>query len=225
MKKFKEKQYSILDETISKHGITKLGLMVNESYNNDPKRTLFTFARYKFTGKILENCNSVIEIGCGDAFATRIVRQFVKNVTVLDFDQRFIDDIQNRKNKYWKIKILKHDIIKKKIQGMKFDGAFCLDVLEHIPKKLENKFVNNIKHSIKKDGVFIAGMPSLEFQKYASPQSKEGHVNCKSGDDFNKFMKKHFKNVINFSMSDEIIHTGFNKMASYLFSIGFGVKK
>lgn len=225
MKKFEEKQYSILDETIKNHGLSKLGIMVNESYNNDPKRMLFTFARYKFASKILQNCKTVLEVGCGDAFASRIVNQAVRNLTVLDFDQRFIDDIENRKNKKWNMKILKHDIIKKKIKTKKFDAAYCLDVLEHIPKRLENRFVKNIKFSLYNDGIFLAGMPSLEFQKYASPQSKAGHINCKSGDELNNFMKKHFKNVINFSMSDETVHTGFNKMASYIFSIGFGVKR
>ena len=199
--------------------------MVNESYNNDPKRTLFTFARYKFAAKILENCNTVLEVGCGDAFATRIVRQFIKKVTVLDFDQRFIDDISTRTNKHWNIEVIKHDILKQKFLKKKFDGAFCLDVLEHIPKKYEKKFILNVKSCLVKNGIFLVGIPSLEFQKFASPQSKAGHVNCKSGEDLNKFMKKHFINVINFSMSDETVHTGFSKMASYLFSIGFGVKK
>ena len=45
-----------------------------------------------------------------------------------------------------------------------------------------------------KNGIFIDGMPSLESQKYASKQSKEGHVNCKSGENLKKLLNKYFIN-------------------------------
>ena len=76
--------------------------------------------------------------------------------------------------------------------------------------------------SLKKDGALIFGMPSLESQLYASPASKEGHVNCKSGNDFKECMEKYFKNVFLFSMNDEVIHTGFEKMSHYLFTLCVG---
>ena len=44
--------------------------MVNESWNNDPKRTVFTLSRYKFVSKVFEDLDSVLEIGCADAFGT-----------------------------------------------------------------------------------------------------------------------------------------------------------
>ena len=62
----------------------------------------------------------------------------------------------------------------------------------------------------------LTGMPSLESQTYASPQSKKGHVNCKSGNEFKQLFKKYFHNVFLFSMNDEVVHTGYNKMAHYL---------
>jgi dienelactone hydrolase len=51
--KTKEGQYSLLFDVKEKHGISRLGLMVNESWNQDPKRTLFTLARYKFVARML----------------------------------------------------------------------------------------------------------------------------------------------------------------------------
>src|SRR5947208_17053553 len=92
----KEPQYSLLLDVEEKHGIAALGLMVNESWNQDPKRTLFTLARYKFVARMLEGRERVLEIGCGDAFCTRIVQQAVKNVTAVDFDPVFIEDIKQR---------------------------------------------------------------------------------------------------------------------------------
>ena len=66
----KEPQYSLLYDVKEKHGIARLGLMVNESWNQDPKRTLFTLARYKFVARMLSGRKHVLEVGCADAFGT-----------------------------------------------------------------------------------------------------------------------------------------------------------
>jgi len=79
--------------------------------------------------------------------------------------------------------------------------------------------------SLKTNSVLIIGMPSLESQEYASPASKDGHVNCKTGRDFKKLMSKYFNNVFLFSMNDEIVHTGFEKMSHYLFTMSCGKKE
>jgi 2-polyprenyl-3-methyl-5-hydroxy-6-metoxy-1,4-benzoquinol methylase len=163
-----------------------------------------------FSGK-----NNVLEIGCADAFGTRIVQQHVDMVTAIDFDPVFIQDIEKRYNKNWPLEFLVHDMLHSPIER-NFDAAFCLDVLEHIKPSDEALFIRNICQSINPNGVFIAGMPSLESQKYASPQSKAGHVNCKSGLDFKKLMEFYFHNVFLFSMNDEVVHTGFSPMAQYL---------
>jgi len=63
------------------------------------------------------------------------------------------------------------------------------------------------------------GMPSLESQAHASPQSKEGHVNCKTGKDLKRLMQDYFHNVFLFSMNDEVVHTGFYPMAHYLIAV------
>ncbi len=214
-KKFREKQYKVLQDTINKHSISEFGLMVNESWNNDPKRTVFTLSRYKFVSKVFEDLDSVLEIGCADAFGTRIVQQSVNKITAIDFDPVFIEDIKNRYNENWPFKYYQHDILKSHVKD-KFDGIFSLDVLEHINPKDENRFIKNSIKSLKSNGIMLTGMPSLESQKYASPQSKKGHVNCKSGKDLKFLFKKYFHNVFLFSMNDEVIHTGYSKMAHYL---------
>ena len=82
-----------------------------------------------------------------------------------------------------------------------------------------------IRDRLSDDGVVILGMPSIESQTYASPASKDGHVNCKTGKDLKSLLEKYFHNVFLFSMNDEIVHTGFEKMAHYLLVLCCGVKK
>ena len=214
--KTKEPQYNILFDVKQKHGISSFGLMANESWNEDPRRTLFTLARYKFVSKMLAGLDNVLEVGCADAFGTRLVQQTVNSVTVTDFDPIFIEDINSRLNKNWKMDVLLHDILSGPVQPRNFSGVFALDVLEHISSDDEGAFIRNMVDSIHDKGVLILGMPSLESQTYASKQSKIGHINCKSGDDFKRLLEKYFHNVFLFSMNDEVIHTGYSKMAHYL---------
>ena len=218
--KTKEKQYSELYKTEKKFGRSEFGIMANQSWNEDPKRTLFTISRYKFVSKMFEGKTNCLEVGCADAFATRLVQQTVKNVTVSDFDEILLDDVKSRLNQKWPLKILKHDFVKDgSLKSKKFEAAYALDVLEHIKKKDENLFIKNIKNSLTAKGEVIFGMPSLESQKYASKQSKIGHVNCKNGNELKKVLKTHFKNVFIFSMNDEVIHTGFFPMSNYLLAL------
>jgi len=215
----KEPQYSLLYDVKEKHGVARLGLMINESWNQDPKRTLFTLARYKFVARMLSGRKHVLEVGCADAFGTRIVQQAVEKVTATDFDPLFIDDVKERMNPHWPIEAFVHDMLKGPVSGQ-FDAVYALDVLEHIHEKDEDKFVRNTIASLIPTGVAIFGMPSLESQIYASPQSKAGHVNCKSGEALKGTLQRYFHTVFVFSMNDEVVHTGFYPMAHYLLGVG-----
>ena len=214
----KEPQYELLFRVKEKHGITRLGLMVNESWNQDPRRTVFTLARYKFVSKMLAGRKHALEVGCADAFGTRIVQQVVDKVTATDFDPLFIEDVKERMDPHWPMEVFIHDMLAGPPPGC-YDATYALDVLEHIPEEVEHQFIANMIASLTPEGVAIFGMPSLESQNYASPQSKAGHVNCKSGEALKATLEKHFHTVFVFSMNDEVVHTGFYPMAHYLLGV------
>src|ERR1700729_664875 len=107
-RKTKESQYSMLFDTIEKHGISRLGMMINDSWNEDPKRALFNLAHYKFASKMLSGKKNVLEVGCADAFGTRLVQQEVGHVTAIDFDPVFIADVNSRKNPAWPLDAFVH---------------------------------------------------------------------------------------------------------------------
>lgn len=216
--KFKEKQYQPMLELKKKQKLTPLGLMANQVWDDDPKRLTFTLSRYKFVAKLISGKKKALEVGCGDAFASRIVLQEVKSLTVIDIDEIFINEIRERTNKKWFFHSAVHDILAGPFSGV-YDAIYSLDVLEHIKQSSELLFIKNVIHSLKSSGVLIIGMPSLESQKYASSQSKAGHVNCKSGNDLKKIFDQFFHNVFLFSMNDEVVHTGFAPMAHYIFVV------
>jgi SAM-dependent methyltransferase len=222
-KETKEPQYNVCLDFAETHGLPRFGLMSGYVWHDDPKRLVFMLSRYKFVSKMLAGKSNVLEVGCGDGFGGRIVRQSVEKLTGVDFDPMFIEDGKKITSDRWPIDLHVHDILDGPFQGS-FDGIYSLDVMEHITAEREQEYIENILHSLTDDGILIVGMPSLESQTYASPASKAGHINCKSGPDFKAIFEQHFHSTLLFSMNDEIVHTGFHAMAHYLFIVCSGKK-
>lgn len=210
----KEEQYSNVDQ----YPDTKLGVMTNQVWHDDPKRVVFVLSRYKFVAKMLSGKKRVLEVGCADAFGSKIVSHEVDELVVTDYDAYFIEGVKARGENGWHSDAKVHDILDGPF-GKDYDAAFCLDVFEHIAPEKEHVILENLKLSVADQGVVIIGIPSLESQSYASPKSIKGHVNCKSGDEFKHLLEQHFTHTFLFSMNDEVVHTGFYPMAHYLFAL------
>ena len=217
----KESQYQVCVDAADERGFERLGLRSSESWHEDPKHLVFRLSRYKFVSKMLAGYSSVLEVGCGDAFGPRIVQAEVGKFTAVDFDPVFVDDVKRRMVPRWEFDVRVHDMLAGPVEG-EFDAVYALDVLEHIEPSKERTFFNNCLATLDDHGVCIIGLPSLESQAYASPQSLAGHVNCKSAPELKTLMLEFFHNVFIFSMNDEVVHTGFHKMANYVFAIGAG---
>jgi 2-polyprenyl-3-methyl-5-hydroxy-6-metoxy-1,4-benzoquinol methylase len=219
--KTREPQYQECVEAADARGFERLGLRSSQSWHDDPKHLLFRLSRYKFVAKMLAGSEHVLEIGCGDAFGTRLVQQGVKTLSATDFDEVFLEDVKARMVERWRFRVFAHDLLAGPIPG-NYEGVFALDVLEHIRPEDEHTFLKNAFAPLTPHGAAIIGMPSLESQVHASPTSRAGHVNCQSMPDLKKTMQQHFHNVFMFSMNDEVVHTGFHPMAQYLFALCAG---
>ena len=195
-----------------------MGLMANHTYSQDPARLSFTLSRYKFVSKMLQGFDTVLEIGCADAFGSPLVLRQVNHLTCCDIDHTFINTAKRTHYYRDSIAFVQNDYVEKPLEGS-WDGIFLLDVLEHINPSNEDIFLSNIIKNLNQEGAMIVGIPSLESQAYASPLSKQGHVNCKSGMDLKRSLSRFFSNVFVFSMNDEVVHTGFYPMAHYLLAL------
>ncbi len=220
----KEPQYQAHVELAKAKGLTRIGVCNNGTWMTDPRRLAIVLSRYKFVAKMLSGKQKALEVGCGDAFGTRIVQQEVKSVTAVDFDPVLVADANERMDEEWKFRCIVHDMLSGPVPGG-FDAAYSLDVVEHIPAADEDRFVGNIAKSLTGLGVCLIGTPSLESQAYASPGSKAGHVNCKDAKGLRALMGRHFQEVFVFSMNDEVVHTGFYPMAQYLFALAVGKRR
>jgi len=206
--------YAEVVEAVRKRGLERMGLMTSWAWHDDPKRLAFMLSRYKFVSKMFDGKGAVLEVGCGDGFGSRVVRQSVETLVAVDFDPEFIETARETSSDQWPIEFRVHDMMSGPVSG-NYDGVYCLDVLEHIAPEEEDVFLGNLISPLDRFGSCIIGMPSLQSQDYASKFSKLGHVNCKDQPSFRNTMSRYFHNVFLFSMNDEVVHTGFQQMSNY----------
>jgi 2-polyprenyl-3-methyl-5-hydroxy-6-metoxy-1,4-benzoquinol methylase len=220
--KDKVEQEVWVDHIIDTPGIV-LGPRASYAYVNDPRRLAFMLARYKFCAKMLTGKKSVVEIGCGDCFGSPLVAQVTEKMTCIDIEQKLIDNNKVRLAQLDKIDFAVCDITKGSPEGI-FESAMSLDVLEHIPYEMEHKYFENVTSVLSEDSLFIVGMPNITSDVYASKPGYSPHINLKDEQGIRDSMGRYFKNVLVFSMNDEVVHTGFSPMAHYLFAVGIGKK-
>jgi len=200
----------------------KLGPWTSYSLINDPKHMSFVLARYKFCAKMLEGKKTVMEIGSGDGFGLPLIAQVAKKVYAVDWDNRLLEGNAQRLKHLKNVEYLNVDL-NKSTPKVKVDGAFLIDVIEHLEPEMEKVFLNNIVKCLKTDSVLIIGTPNITASRYATPRSKVQHINLKSIKSLRELMARYFENVFMFGMNDEVLHTGYAPMCHYIWAIGAGL--
>jgi len=198
-----------------------LGPWTSYSLVHDPKHMAFVLARYKFCAKMLDGKERVFEIGSGDGFGLPIVAQHVGHVYCIDWDTRLLEGNARRLPHLKNVSYLHLDLNADK-PAVQADGAFSIDVIEHIEPAKEAAFVENIVDCLTPDGVLITGTPHVTASAYASPRSQVQHINLKSMQSLRELMLRYFENVFMFGQNDEVVHTGYAPMCHYIWSVAVG---
>ena len=205
-----------------------LGPWTSFSILSDPKHVGFVLSRYKFVSKMLAGKSTILEIGCGDGVGSPIIASItnVKQIHCIDWDERNIDGNSARYSFLSdKVKFVKHNINEQSyLSAGKFESAFMIDVIEHVEPKLEKQFMENICSSLNNDGVLITGTPNIFASEWASPQSAAQHINLKSQESLSELMNNYFQHTFSFAMNDEVLHTGYSKMAHYIWTLSVNPK-
>lgn len=198
-----------------------VGARTSHAMRVDPRHLLFSLARYKFCAKMLEGKERVLEVGCGDAFGAPIVLQTVGKLHCVDIEPQVIE--QNMRQNEWGERLCFSclDLTRERPEGT-FDAAFCMDVIEHIAPEQEQDFIGNLAACLQPDGVCIVGTPNITANAYASPISREGHINLKSQKTLKSSLEPFFQHIFMFAMNDEVVHTGYAAMAHFLIALCVG---
>ena len=65
--------------------------------------------------------------------------------------------------------------------------------------------------------MLIIGTPSFYSKKYRAKHNLKHHKHEYKPDELNTICKKYFSRTLKFTMNDELVHTGFDKLGWYFF--------
>jgi len=180
---------------------------------------LVRLARYKFVAKHLKKTDRVFEIGSGVGVGAQFLAQhcaFVKGIEFKDDEIARANAVKRRSN----VEFVQGDFFDMD-EKEKFDAIINLDVIEHMPENIGEKLIAKTTRHLEKNGMMIIGTPSIYSFPYQGPQSKAAHIKCYDQEELLKIVNRYYGRTLAFSMNDEMVHTGFSKLAWYYFIVAF----
>ncbi len=209
-----------MKQTIDENSGKKISLGKYTSYwfYKTPRRMLHSLSYYKFAAKMIGKQKRVLDLGCNEGLGTYLLAKECGYAQGLDFDEEALQ-AANANFSYKELSFVCSNIMTQEISPI-WDAVTSFDMIEHLLPEHENLFFEKITGSLKPEGSFIIGTPSLISQQFASDISKKGHVNIYSPEKLEETMKKYFSFVFLFAANDEVIHTGYLPLAHYLIAIG-----
>lgn len=206
---------------VQKSDSVVLGPHISYEWHNSRRKIIFTASSYKFAMKMIgnmyePNTKEILELGCNDGFGTHFAAEFAKKVVGVDFDENAVE-IARQSVRDDNVEFVCDDFMGKKYGD--FDAVITFDVIEHIRPEDEDRFMQTVLCNLKDTGTFIVGTPTLEQQQYAAECVVKSHINVYRGEELYEMLKRYFYNVYLFTQNDEIIHTGYLRMANGLIAV------
>ncbi|GJL53178.1 MAG: hypothetical protein NPIRA02_03100 [Nitrospirales bacterium] len=185
----------------------------------DLLRLLIRLARYKFVARLIKKTDRVLEIGCGSGLGSVFLSQFCSHVTGMDVKNTEIAEARAL-NPRDNVEFQMGDVFDVEA-SQRYDVVVALDVIEHMPVEQGHQLVAAMAGHLHPSGMTVIGSPSLYSYQYQSALSKASHVKCYDQEELLNLIEHYFARTTAFSMNDEVVHTGFSKMAWYYFVLAF----
>lgn len=197
-----------------------LGQINSHSLWKDPKHLGFTLSRYKFAAKMLQDRKKIIDVGCGEGIGCLMLRAETKaKITGVDFDSEQIAYADKHIKPLGGIDFICQDLINERINIDQVDGLVSIDVLEHVHRDEVEIFLTHTLSCLTDNAIAIFGTPTVYSQDHMAKRSQTGHINLFDEERLRNTLLRHFSYVFVFSMNDEMVHTGFPKMAHYFMAL------
>ncbi len=182
----------------------------------NPLMTTIKLSRFKFASKLISKKDTLLDIGCGQGLSSIFFSDYCKYVYGVDLLSDFL--YHDRKN----IKFIKKNIfqLKKNNFKHKINLITLIDFIEHFNKSQGSLILNKCSNLLeRKGGTLIVGTPSVYSSKYRSKRSRIQHIHEYDGMELKDLCSKYFNRTFLFSMNDELVHTGFYKLAWFNFVV------
>jgi len=192
---------------------------LDRDFVSNPLMAGIKLSRYKFAAKMLSATDRVVDLGCGNGYSTYFYATVAAHATGIDLyaDINAVQAKWQRDN----LKFIKGDILEKPDSlgfGL-FNAVTAVDVIEHFHRDDGIRIIENFAAALPTGGMMILGTPSRFSGEWRSESSKQGHFYEYEPDELRAICDASFSRTFLFSMNDELVHTGFSKLAWFFWVI------
>lgn len=172
----------------------------------DPGSLLAHLARYIFVTRQLTGSEILIEIGSGTGYGAMTLSKAAKVTTA--FDPYVESGPLNLKWGSEKLKFVEtiHDL-------KSFDVIVSLEVIEHMPRKDADAFLESLISLGHKDSKWFISTPRVLPDEERTENRKRAHPFEYSFNEFQSILSQHFRHVHLFSQNDGLISFQNHRMA------------
>lgn len=175
------------------------GLVANKLVNNYFKAVYRLHKKIPSKSKI----NNSLEIGCGEGFSTKRLREILPSTTNFEASEFVSAQIQSAQKRNPLVKIIEENVYDLKRKSESLDLVFLLEVLEHLD--FPDLALKEIKKVTSSSGYLILGVPRepiwrvlnmCRFKYLKHLGNTPGHLNHWSTNKLIRFVEKHYGPVI-----------------------------
>ncbi len=194
---------------------------LQDDFLKNPLMSAVKLARYKFAARMVSEDDVVLDLGCGNGYSSYFLSKYARKVVGMDL----YADIPGASKRMSadNLQFIKGDILfpPPEITEEEFTVVNSIDVIEHFHRDDGEKIVRDYSGLLSKNGMMIIGTPSRHSQAYRSARSRKVHFYEYEPEELRDMCRGYFGRAILFSMNDEIVHTGFNRLAWFIFLLCF----
>lgn len=192
------------------------------TFLRNPLMATVKLARYKFVAKMLSPRDRVLDLGCGAGYGAYYYATVAREVVGLDLNPDLPEMAGHltRPN----LRLIHGDILDPppvETLGGPFDSIVCLDVIEHFTEEDGGRILADCHRRLNERGMLVLGSPSSLSGAYRGEESRRVHVREYHPDEMRERLDRLFSRTLLFSMNDEVVHTGFSKMAWFYYVLAF----
>ncbi len=120
--------------------------------------------RYLFAQQLLnsEKKDLVLDISSGEGYGTALLGEVAKKVIGVDIDEQAVS-FSNKKYGNNVVSFLQGNAEDSLFSDDEFEAVISFETLEHLTKKGQEKFLNNVQKTLKKNGLFIISTPDKDI--------------------------------------------------------------
>lgn len=193
---------------------------LQELFEDNPLMAAIKLARFKFPARLLSPEDSVLDLGCGVGQGAYFYACHTRGEVVgidLYADVEYARQTFRRDN----LRFVQGDLLDppREILGSRFDAVVSVDVIEHFSEADGRTLIERYAGLLRPGGTMILGSPNVLSSPYRSPQSRSVHVHEYEPEELRALCAPYFGRTFLFSMNDEVVHTGFSKMAWFFWVV------